>query len=121
MRTTIIVMVAGMLSMMTSFAADAAKPMSKKEVAMLIEKANTPADHMKLAKYYNQQADKFEMEAKEHAEMGEMYKKRPSATGLKTAMSPDTTVHCEYIAESLRNASKKARELSAEHAKMADK
>ena len=119
MKTTMIVMVAVGLSMMTGFAADSGKPMSKKEVAMLIEKANTPADHRKLANYYNHQADKFEMEAKEHAEMGEMYKKRPSAAGLKTAMNPDTTVHCEYIAESLRNAAKKARELSAEHEKMA--
>ena len=121
MRTTLLVLVAVVVSTFTGFAAESGKTMSKKEVAMLIEKANTPAEHNKLAKYYRQQADKFEADAKDHSEMGKMYKARPSAAGLKVAMSPDSAVHCEYIAESLRNAAKKARELASEHEKMAGK
>lgn len=52
-----------------------AKHLSHKEVNELIASAKEPQDHLRLAQYYNSEADRLEAEAKEHEVMAESYRK----------------------------------------------
>src|SRR6266702_7929516 len=55
----------------------AGKPsLSKKEVKALIASAKTKEDHLKLADFYKGEA--VRAEAKDHDEMAEMYRKKPT-------------------------------------------
>lgn len=96
------------------------KHLSKKEVVALITNAKSPEDHLRLAQYYKAEADRFEVEAKEHDEMAAAYRKGSTwqASAAKGPMRPDTPGHCEYFAKSLREAANAAREMAAEHEQM---
>lgn len=93
--------------------------LTKKELKTLVATAKTPADHMKLARHFKQEADRLEAEAKEHEELAAEYRKTPVAAATKTPMSGHSAEHCEYFAKSTREAAKAARELAASHEKMA--
>lgn len=95
------------------------RELSKKEVKQLLEKAQTPQDHLRLAAHYEAKARKYEADAADHAEMAKMYRARPTASELKRPMAPDTAAHCDYVAESLQKAAKESRALATEHEKMA--
>ena len=101
--------------------ADAAdKPsLSKKEAKALVATAKTPGDHMKLARYFNEEADRLEAEAKDHEELAQEYRNHPSAMAMKTPMSPNSAEHCVYFAKAARDAAKAARELANSHEQMA--
>ena len=116
----LVIMAATMLATV-GMSVEPAKMMSRKEVKMLIETASTPAAHNKLAVHYRLQAEQFDAEAQEHSEMAIMYKARPTALGLKMPLNTNTSAHCEFIAENLRNSAARSRTLSAEHAEMAKK
>jgi glutamate/tyrosine decarboxylase-like PLP-dependent enzyme len=117
MKTMFAVLMTSMLLATVGLAAD--KTLSKEEVRSLVQKANTPAEHNKLAQYYGQKADQLEAEANEHAQMAKLYKARPNAAVMKHPMSPDTPSHCENLAANLHKAAVEARALSAAHAEMA--
>jgi hypothetical protein len=89
--------------------------MTSKEVAS----ANTPAEHMKLANYYKNEAARLETESKEHEKQAQSYRKNPNAMGMKTPMNPTSAEHCEYFAKATREAAKAARDLAAAHEQMA--
>lgn len=113
---------AAMMSVVLAAVGSAApkqKTISKKEVMALVEKANSPADHKKLAEYYRIRAEQLEAEAAEHAEMAKTYRSRPTASEVKRPGAPDTTSHCERLSENLAKAAKDARTLSEAHAEMA--
>lgn len=97
------------------------KTMSKKQVMALVEKANTPADHLKLADYYRVRAEQLQAEAAEHAEMANTYRARPTASEVKRPGATDTVGHCQTLSENLANAAKEAQTLSEAHAEMAKK
>ncbi len=103
---------------MPSFAND--RPLMKnglvlttKEAKELIATAKTPKDHLKLALYFNQQADKYEADAKDHDEMIEAY--RNSQLGRLQA----SIEHCKFLAKSNRESAAAFREMAAEHERMA--
>ncbi|MGD0775936.1 MAG: hypothetical protein ABSC05_24225 [Candidatus Solibacter sp.] len=100
-------------------AADSKVRLTKKEVKTLVATAKTPEDHMKLARYFNQEADQLEAEAKEHDELAQEYRKNPNPMASKLPMSGRTAEHCAYFAKSTREAAKAARELAAAHEQMA--
>jgi len=99
--------------------ASAAQPkhLSKKEVVALITTAKSPEDHLRLAR----EADRLEVEAKDHDELAAAYRKSSTwqASAAKGPMRPDTPAHCEYFAKSVREAANAAREMAAEHEQMA--
>ncbi len=103
--------------------ANAAQPkhLSKKEVVALIATAKSPADHSRLAQYYKAEADRLEVEAKDHDELAAAYRKSTTsqAAAMKTPNAPNTAAHCEYFAKSVREAANAAREMSAAHEQMA--
>ncbi|MEO8663468.1 MAG: hypothetical protein ABI693_33740 [Bryobacteraceae bacterium] len=115
-----ILAVAMMSVMMTTAGLGAvpAKMLSKSEVHRLLESANTPADHNKLAQHYRLQADQLDAEAAEHTAMAKAYRAKPGVSEMKRPMSPDTASHCDYFAESLMKAATEARALSAAHLAM---
>lgn len=109
----------GTLGMVAQTNAPSNARLTKKEVKALVANAKTPEDHMKLAKHFQQQADRLEAEAKEHDELAQEYRKNPSAMAMKMPMSGRSAEHCEYFARSAREAAKAARELAASHEQMA--
>jgi hypothetical protein len=52
--------------------------MTAREAKELIATARTPKEHLKLGRYFSQEADHYEAEAREHDEMIEAYRKNPA-------------------------------------------
>ena len=96
-----------------------AKRLSKKEVNALIATAKTPADHLRLARHYKGEADRYDAEAKDHAEMAATYRRRPTASEIKRPGAADTAAHCQRVSEELTRAAAEARELASAHDAMA--
>lgn len=97
-----------------------ARTMSAKQVRELVTNAKTPADHLKLAAYYNGEAIKLDVEAKDHEGLVDLYKKHPAVLGSKSNVPMSgSAMHCTNIATSLRDAAKGERELAAGHEQMA--
>ncbi len=89
------------------------------ELFALLDKAETPADHLKLAEHYSADAEKLEKDASRHQDMAARYRRTkvpdklgPSRRGL--------VKHCERLALSLRNGAKAAEQLAKIHKEMAD-
>lgn len=98
----------------SSLRADDSTPtMTKQEVKELIKNAKTPEDHMKLARYYRQEAEKLREEAKDHQEMGAEYIHRISPK------FPTMSEHCKDVSNYVMKAAQKADELAAGHEQMA--
>jgi hypothetical protein len=91
--------------------------LSKKQLNSLIATAKTPAEHQRIAHYYSTQADSYLAQSKEHAQMAEGYKANPAINNSK--FSKGTVDHCEYFAQSFKEMSTKAGEMSEMHAQMA--
>ena len=70
-----------------------------KEAKALIATAKTAKEHLKLAQYFSQQADRYEAEARDHDEMIEAYRKRPTTRAEKTPGGVVTIEHCEFFAK----------------------
>jgi hypothetical protein len=107
------------LTMTPQMTAAEVTKLTSKEVKTLVATAKTPADHMKLAKYYEGEAAKLEAESKMHEELAQIYRKNPNAMGMKTPMNPTSAEHCEYFAKATREAAKAAKDLAAAHEQMA--
>ena len=93
--------------------------MTAKEAKALAITANTAQDHLKLARYFNQEAGRFEAEAIEHDEMIEAYRKNPAPWASKNPGSVRTIEHCQFLAKSNREMAKAFREMAANHEAMA--
>ena len=93
--------------------------LTAKEVRDLVANAKTPADHLKLSKHFASVAAKYEADAREHAQLAQAYRKAPTASETKRPGSPDTAAHCDRLAQAARDAADAARELSADHKRMA--
>ena len=97
---------------------------TKKQAKALVASAKTPEDHMKVAAYFNQEADRMEEDAKQHADLAQVYRRKPYTTAVGEKQSGTgsifrTAEHCDSSAKSLRDAAKSLRELAAEHELMA--
>jgi len=96
---------------------------ANKQVKALVARAKTPEDHLKLVTYFNQEAERLEADAKGHAELADVYRQNPNATGggkqSGTGSIFRTAEHCDSAAKSLEDAAKSLRELAAEHEQMA--
>lgn len=96
---------------------------TNKRVKALIAGAKAPEDHLKLAAYFNQEADRLDADAKGHADLAEVYRQNPNTTGggkqSGTGSIFRTAEHCDSAAKSLREAAKSLRGLAADHEQMA--
>jgi hypothetical protein len=80
------------------------------DITVLIETADTPEDHLKIAEYYEEQAVMMEKKATLHESMAKAYQ------GGKMAGMP---THCEKLAKDSKASAEQYRAMAAEHKKMA--
>lgn len=94
-----------------------AEKLSKPQLLSLIATAHTPAEHERIANYYDARARDFLAQSAEHAQMAAEYRKNPMISSSKWATG--TINHCEYLAQSLKNDAIKMQELAQLHREMA--
>ncbi len=85
----------------------------EEEINKLIETAATPEDHMKIADYYQKQAEKMEVEAHSHASMAASYENRGKPL-------PGLAKHCSNLSKDYKKAAEEYRAMAKEHKKMAE-
>jgi len=119
MKKVLIVLAGGLILSAAGFASEGSRPLSNKEAKQLIATASTPADHLRLAKYFELKAEKLEAEAREHADMARNYRAHPTASEMKRPGAPDTAAHCERLSQHLAEAAQDARTLARDHEAMA--
>ena len=96
----------------------AAPQLTEKELIALLENAKTPADHEKLAAYYDAEATDFEAKAAKHKRMAEVYRRMPPPGNPRfTDTRAGSAGHCDNIAAESAKAGKEARAM-ADHHKM---
>jgi hypothetical protein len=96
------------------------KPLTKTELKSLIGKAETKADHERIAQYFDAEAARYEAEAKDHAELAPFYQKNPDPALSKHPTSPRALEHCDSLSKSLLKSAEEARGLAGEHREMAN-
>ena len=106
----------------TTFASAADnKTISKKEFTVLLKTASEPADHLKIAAYYRQEAARLNETAKEHADLAAIYKQNPPnpAMEAKHGFAVEGTSHCNRWSELAKEQAKEAEALAVLHEGMA--
>ena len=96
--------------------------LSKKQLKDLIANANTPADHERIAQYYDAEAARYEADAKQHEDEASYYAghQHPAAEGHSPNNYPQYMLsHCPQIAAKLKEAAQESRALAAGHREMA--
>ncbi len=84
----------------------------EEEMSKLIETASTPEDHMKIAGFYEKEAEKLEAKANSHAAMADAYRRR-------TKPIPGMVQHCSNLSKKYKDAAAEYRAMASEHTKMA--
>ena len=90
-----------------------------KEETALVERLKTSEDHMKLARYFSQEADQFEADARQHEEMMIAYHNIVSRGTIETLGAEMITERCKFLAKSEREIAKTLLEIAATHLEMA--
>lgn len=106
----------------SSFAVEAQKISNKKELKALIKTAKTPADHLRIANYYREQAAKLTASSNEHVAMAKEYAKHPMFAALEAkqqASFGQGASHCRRWAELDQQQAKEAEALAVLHEEMA--
>lgn len=93
--------------------------LTSKEVVALIQNAKTPADHEKLAAYYDQTAAELEEKAEEHKELAAAYKRMPTPGNPRIPSPARPISHCENIAANAGKAAAEARSMAEHHRMLA--
>lgn len=91
--------------------------LSKGQLNTLISTATTPAEHQRIARYYQAKAQDYLAQAKKHEQMVSAYKANPSLINNKNQAS--TINHCEYFALTFKDLAVKSQELAQLHEQMA--
>ena len=82
------------------------------DISVLIETADTPEDHLKIAEYYEEQAVNMEKKATLHESMGKAYEKRSKPmSGMPR--------HCAKLSKESSESAEQYKAMAAEHEKMA--
>jgi hypothetical protein len=115
-RTTSLLSVLSLAVAMTAFSqpASAADTLSTAQVNTLAATAKTPAEHQRLADYYQAQAQSYLAQAAEHNAMIAAYKANPS-----TKHQASTITHCANLVASLNELAAKSTEQAKLHQQMA--
>lgn len=98
-------------------AAEPAARMNKKQLKALITNAKTPEDHMRLAGYYRDEAERLKAQQKEHEEEAAEYYKDPSRHPVPKY--PTLGQHCRDLAYYYGKGAESALALASAHERMA--
>ena len=90
---------------------------SKRQLNTLIATAKTPAEHQRIAQYYQAKSQDYLAQAEEHEQMVAAYKANPSLTAKSQA---STINHCEYFVKTFNELAVKSQELAKQHEQMAE-
>jgi hypothetical protein len=91
--------------------------LSKGQLNTLISTAKTPAEHHRIAQFYQARAQDYLAQSKEHEAMVAAYKSNPSLVNNKNQAS--TINHCEYFVQTFKDLAVKSQELAQLHEEMA--
>ena len=91
--------------------------LSKQQLNTLIASAKTPAEHERIARYYQAQASDDLAHAKEHQAMIAAYKANPTLSTNKNQAS--TIGHCQHFVAQLQAQAANSQNLAAQHDQMA--
>ena len=91
--------------------------LNKQQLNTLIANAKTPAEHERIAQYYEGKAVDYRAEAVEHQAMVAAYKANSSLSNEKNRAS--TIGHCEYFVKTFNELAVKSQELAKMHEQMA--
>src|SRR5260370_91002 len=91
--------------------------LSKGQLNSLISTAKTPAEHQRIAQFYQSRAQDYLAQSKEHEAMVAAYKANPSLINNKNQAS--TINHCGYFVQTFKNLAVKSQELAQLHEQMA--
>jgi hypothetical protein len=120
-RTLSIASIALFATLAASAQTPAAQPASgqltNREVKTLIATASTPADHERIARYYEAKAIEYRTEAGKHDAMLTAFQANPALNNDKAR--PGTIGHCAYLAKSLKQRAANAQALAQQHEQMA--
>ena len=94
-----------------------AENLSKPHLQSLIATAKTPAEHERIARYYEAKAQNDLAAAREHAQMAAQF--RQNALTASSKWSTGTVNHCVYFAQSLTSDAAKMQQLALQHEQMA--
>lgn len=94
---------------------------SKTELRTLIANAKTPADHERIAQYFDAEATKYEADAKKHEEEATYYASHtvPAIGKAQGFYSREMQGHCPELAAKLKEAAQEARFIAAGHREIA--
>ena len=97
------------------------RPLTKTELKRLIANAQTKTDHERIAQYFEAEAAVYEVDAKDHAELAQLYKKKEMQDADLSKHPPSLRAfeHGDALFRSLQKAAEQARNLAAEHRGMA--
>lgn len=105
---------------MTSMPEHQTEKLNKQQLKTLIATAKTPEEHLRIARFYDQQAQDYLDQAKEHEGMLTAYKANLSQTTSKSRVTVMSQIgHCEYFVKTFREMAAKSSELAREHEQMA--
>lgn len=90
--------------------------LSKQQLNTLIATAKTPAEHQRIAQYYEAKAQDYVAQSKEHEQMLAAYYANPAIGGKARSFLVD---HCKDLCKELKEMAVKSQELAKEHEQMA--
>ena len=93
--------------------------LSKAQVKDLITNAKEPGDHLKLAAYFHQEAQRLEKSGKEHQEWSAIYSKAPAGSESKHPGMTNGAPHCEKWGNLEIQAGEEAESMAKMHEEMA--
>jgi len=113
-----------MLSFASVYAAatDAQRPMTKHELNTLLKNAKTPADHLRIASYYREEAQRLRLSAQEYLRQAAVYDKNPPFPAMESkhgAAFGMGASHCRFWAKQHAEDAAKAEAQAALHEDMA--
>lgn len=94
-----------------------AEHLDKQQLNVLIASAKTPAEHQRIAQFYEAKAQDYRAQAQQHEAMIVAYKANSSLSTDKNRAS--TIGHCEYFVQTFKEMAVKSHELAEMHDQMA--
>lgn len=104
--------------------ADRQRPLTKHELNTLLKSAKTPADHLRIAAYYREEAQRLRSSSEEYLRQAAVYDKNPPFPALESKQGAAFGMgasHCRYWAKQDADAAAKADAQAALHEDMAKK
>jgi len=101
----------------TSSAQQSPEKLTKQQLATLIATAKTPAEHERIAQYYQAKAVEYQADAREHEQMIAVYKANSILSNDKNQIN--TIGHCQYFVSTFNALAENSQQLAVSHERMA--